>query len=91
MQSSKRHQKKPKMQKKRHVKKVKMAPWTDTQQGVREHNERVQKRNEYISKKIAEFEAKRMVEEEKRRLAAQASTSMTTDGFQKDDDSSTTK
>ena len=76
------------MSKRKHVKKIKVAPMADTNQHVREHNERVRKRNEYIAKKLAEFEAKRMIEMQKLQAARQASTSMTIDGMKKDDDNS---
>jgi phage shock protein A len=70
------------MPKRKHVKKVRMAPRTDANQNVREHIERVRKRDEYIAKKIAEYRAKQLLAQ---REAATNSTS-TVDGLKPVDD-----
>ena len=72
------------MPKRKHVNKIHVAPRTDANQGVREHNERVRKQNEYIAKKIAEYRAKQMMAEERARAAN--TSSQTIDGLQKDDE-----
>lgn len=65
------------MPQRKHVKKVRMAPRTDANQGVREHIERVRKQNEYIIKKLAELRAKQEMENQ-RRLADTSSTATST-------------
>lgn len=74
------------MPKRKHVKKVRIAPRTDANQGVREHNERVRKQNEYIIKKIAEYKARQQAEAERRRLEQQSTASSTIDGMQPSED-----
>ena len=72
------------MPRRKHVKKVRMAPRTDANQGVREHNERVRKQNEYIIKKIAEYKARQEAEAERHRLEQQSTASSTIDGLSDD-------
>lgn len=62
------------MPKRKHVKKVRMAPRTDANQGVREHIERVRKQNDYIIRKIAEYKAKQELEMQRRQAEAGTST-----------------
>lgn len=62
------------MPKRKHVKKVRMAPRTDANQGVREHIERVRKQNDYIIRKIAEYKAKQELEAQRRQLDTSTST-----------------
>lgn len=69
------------MPKRKHVKKVRIAPRTDANQNIREHNERVRRQNEYIIKKIAEYKAKQAAEDERRRTLAQGTASSTIDGM----------
>jgi len=62
--------------KRKHVKKVHVAPRTDANQGVREHLERVRKQNEYIARKIQEYrermeEQRRLLEEQQQSTAGQ--------------------
>jgi phage shock protein A len=70
---------------KKHVKKVKVAPRTDANQGVREHIERVRKQNEYIVKKIAEYKAKQEVEMQRRQAELGEHSTATIDGLAKGD------
>ena len=63
------------MPKRKHVNKVRMAPRTDANQGVREHTERVRKQNEYIARKIEEYrqkqeELRKMMEEQQQESTA---------------------
>ena len=74
------------MPRRKHLRKVHATPRTDANQGVREHNERVRKQNEYIIKKIAEYKARQQAEAEKRRLAEQSTASSTIDGMQPSED-----
>ena len=57
--------------------KVKVAPRSDANQGVREHIENVRKQNEYIIKKIAEYKARQQMMAE----AQQSTASKTIDGM----------
>jgi hypothetical protein len=50
------------MPKRKHVKKNKLVPCTDTNQHRREHNEMIKKKNDYIIRKMAEIKAKQMME-----------------------------
>ena len=76
------------MPKRKHTKKIKVAPRTDANQGIKEHNERVRKQNDYIIRKLAEYRAKQEAELARRQAELQGSTSMTVDGLQKDDETS---
>lgn len=70
------------MPKRKHVKRVHMAPRTDANQGVREHNERVRKQNEYIIRKIAEYKAKQQQLAEQQRMMAESKETTVVDGLQ---------
>jgi len=70
------------MPKRKHVKRVHMAPRTDANQGVREHNERVRKQNEYIIRKIAEYKAKQQQLAEQQRMMAEPKETTVVDGLQ---------
>jgi hypothetical protein len=72
------------MPKRKHVNKVKVAPRTDANQGVREHEERVRKQNEYIIRKIAEYKAR----QEAARAAQERGTEMpqVIDGYKAEDE-----
>jgi hypothetical protein len=48
------------MPKRKHVKKVRVAPRTDANQGVREHEAMIRKQTQYFAKKLAELRAKQM-------------------------------
>ena len=74
------------MPKRKHVNKVKVAPRSDANQGVREHIERVRKQNDYIIRKIAEYRAK----QEMMAQAQQSTASQTIDGMGPGDISSET-
>jgi hypothetical protein len=69
------------MPQRKHVKKVRMAPRTDANQGVREHIERVRKQNEYIIKKLAELRAKQEMENQRRLADTSSTTTSTLDGM----------
>ena len=69
------------MPKRKHVNKVRVAPRTDANQGVREHIERVRKQNEYIVKKLAEYKAKQELEMQRRQQELAPSESSTVDGL----------
>lgn len=77
------------MPRKKHLKKRPVEIRTDANQGIKEHNARVRKQNDYIIKKLAEYRAKQELELQKRQAELQGSTSMTVDGLQKDDSSAT--
>ena len=66
--------------------KVKVAPRTDANQGVREHIERVRKQNEYIVRKIAEYKAK----QEMMKQQQESTASQTIDGMGGDNTNSKT-
>ena len=70
------------MPKRKHVKKVRVAPRTDANQGVREHIERVRKQNDYIIRKIAEYKAKQELEMQRRQQELVPETPSTVDGLQ---------
>ncbi len=70
------------MPKRKHVKKVRVAPRTDANQGVREHIERVRKQNDYIVRKIAEYRAKQELEMQRRQQELAPEASSTIDGLQ---------
>lgn len=74
------------MPKRKHVNKVKVAPRSDANQGVREHIERVRKQNDYIIRKIAEYRAK----QEMMAQAQQSTASQTIDGMSPGDISTET-
>lgn len=67
------------MPQRKHVRKVRVAPRTDANQGVREHIERVRKQNEYVIKKLAEYRAKQ--EMSARAENGYTSTPAVVDGF----------
>ena len=68
------------MPKRKHVKKVRVAPRTDANQGVREHIERVRKQNDYIVRKLAEYRAKQELAMQEQQKALQGTS--TVDGLQ---------
>ena len=70
------------MPKRKHVKKVRVAPRTDTNQGVREHIERVRKQNDYIVRKLAEYRAKQELAMQQHQQALQGTSTSTVDGLQ---------
>jgi hypothetical protein len=59
-------------------KKNAIVPRTDTNQGVRERNVRIEKQNQYILRKIAEYKAQ---QEAMRQQAAQNTAGETLDGL----------
>lgn len=77
------------MPRKKHLRKRPVEIRTDANQGIKEHNARVRKQNDYIIRKLAEYRAKQELELQKRQAELQGSTSMTVDGLQKDDSSAT--
>lgn len=68
------------MPKRKHVKKVRVAPRTDANQGVREHIERVRKQNDYVVRKLAEYRAKQELAMQQHQQALQGTS--TVDGLQ---------
>lgn len=70
------------MPKRKHVKKVRVAPRTDANQGVREHIERVRKQNDYIVRKLAEYRAKQEMEMQRRQAELGDTSTSTIDGLQ---------
>ena len=57
-------------------KKNAIVPRTDANQGIREHNARIKKQNDYIIKKIAEYKAQQEL------MKQQSTASKTIDGLQ---------
>ena len=57
-------------------KKNAIVPRTDANQGIRERNARIKKRNDYIIKKIAEYKAQQEL------MKQQSTASKTIDGLQ---------
>lgn len=75
------------MAKKKHNKKNKPVPCSDTNQHVKEHTANIKKQNDYLIKKLAEYRAKQMA---RRASTAQPSTTTITEPRDSDDTSSET-
>lgn len=75
------------MPKRKHVNKVRVAPRTDANQGVREHIERVRKQNEYVARKLQEYHEKMEAERQRQQeaAAAEAAAAKPFDGYESSD------